>query len=235
MDKFKDVPEYLLIHTNRLCSNLSRVDSLIDLYDFLSNMLSHYEEAAEQDLVLKMKRPPDPLEILRAAIVFLHASLEDVLRSIAAKHVSHSNPDLLKDVPFLNSGIRPKKITLTDLLQYQGETIEGLINKSVNQWLEHRSFNDCNDIAAFLQRIEIDCTACSSEFAALDEMIKRRHKIVHNADRRDVYDESKHPILESTDRGTVEMWRESVQNFVVQLMYQLQTAVEPEQKQKGQE
>ncbi len=230
MDEFKDVPEYLRIHTNRLCDNLSRVDSLIDLYDFVSNMLSRYEEAAKLGHVQQMERPPDPLEILRAAIVFLHASLEDVLRSIAAKHVSRSNPGLLKDVPFLDSGIRPNKITLAGLLQYQGETIEGLINKSVNQWLEHRSFNDCNDIAAFLQRIGIDSTPCNSEFATLDEMIKRRHKIVHNADCRDVYDESKHPTLESIDKGTLGMWRESVQTFVVQVMHQLQSVVEPEQK-----
>jgi hypothetical protein len=231
MDRFKDVPEYLRIHTNRLCDNLARVDSLINLYDYASTLLRRHEEAVRQGHVQPMERAPDPLEILRASTVFLHASLEDVLRSMAAKHISRTNRDVLKDVPFLDSGIRANKASLADLLRYQGETIEGLIDKSVNQWLEHQSFNDCNDIAAFLQRIGIDSTACNSECATLDEMIKRRHKIVHNADRRDVYDESKYSTLESIDRDTVIKWRESVQRFVVIVMHELQTVVDPEQQQ----
>jgi hypothetical protein len=34
-----DVPEYLVRHTNRLCQNLARVDSLLDLHDFASEII----------------------------------------------------------------------------------------------------------------------------------------------------------------------------------------------------
>ena len=55
-----DVPEYLVRHTVRLCQNLTRVDSLLDLHDFTSEIIKQHRERAAADPSIRTDRLPDP-------------------------------------------------------------------------------------------------------------------------------------------------------------------------------
>ncbi|MGH7436231.1 MAG: hypothetical protein ACRENE_11205, partial [Polyangiaceae bacterium] len=102
--------------------NLTRVRGLIAAY--------------EQALPGVQGRPNvATTDILRGAVVFLHASLEDLLRSILEwKLPSTVKPEHLEDVPL--DGEKLRKYTLGDVAKHRGKTVDELIDRSVRGYLE---------------------------------------------------------------------------------------------------
>jgi acid stress-induced BolA-like protein IbaG/YrbA len=106
--------------SRRFVVNLARVRGLITSY--------------EQALPGVQGRPTvATTDILRGAVVFLHASLEDLLRSILEwKLPSTAKPEHLDDVPL--DGERLRKYTLGDVARHRGTTVDDLIDRSVKAW-----------------------------------------------------------------------------------------------------
>ena len=106
--------------SRRFVVNLARVRGLITSY--------------EQALPGVQGRPTvATTDILRGAVVFLHASLEDLLRSILEwKLPSTAKPEHLDDVPL--DGERLRKYTLGDVARHPGTTVDDLIDRSVKAW-----------------------------------------------------------------------------------------------------
>ena len=78
----------------RLHDTLSRVDHLIRVQEKVYGTRPA-KTAAEGD-------------ILRSAVVFLHAALEDFLRGISIVYLPDSSPDALEKIPLLGSdSLRP--------------------------------------------------------------------------------------------------------------------------------
>jgi hypothetical protein len=77
--------------------NLTRVENLVVIYE------NHPETKGQG------RKPAEQLDILRASVVMLHASLEDVLRKIAYWKLPDANTDVLNDIP-LAGWPKPKKI-----------------------------------------------------------------------------------------------------------------------------
>lgn len=225
-EEIPDYPEYMKPHVHRMGENLSRVDSLLDLYGYLSRLLNAHEEAVTQGKASSIERPPDPTDILRSATVLLHASLEDFVRNVAVSHLPRTDVALLKEIPLIGTGtVRAAKFTLGDLVAHYEKTVENIVDESIGEWLSHRSFNNCNDIASMLKSIGIDPTTCDAEFTTLDEMIARRHSIVHNVDRVNKSDEPGSSELNDLDENTFKAWRESVEMFMVRVIHGLQEVV----------
>ena len=214
-----DAPEYLVRHTERLSQNLSRVDSLLNLYDFTSDLVEkHLKRRAAGP-----GGPPAVGDILRSATVLLHACLEDFLRTIAQAHIPRTPSDLLKNVPLGGtSNINQPKFTLSDLALHCGKDVSAVIDESIDQWLHRYTFNNPEDIASLLKHIGIDPAKCNGEFSAIAEMIKRRHAIVHNADRPRGAGAQTTEEVSTIDRHSVQAWRDAIQKFMQAVLHELQ-------------
>lgn len=232
-----EIPPYIQNHIDRLSQNLSRVDNLISVHEALEMMMEkHLEQFKKEDVEKALKDVKeeevertlhDLDDILRSAIVLLHASLEDCLRTIALEHLSRADPDLLKDIPLAGVGnLRKTRFGLGDLVPHRRKTIADVIESSLDQWLHHSSFNNTTDLAAMLNRIGIDPETCNASFSSLDEMTSRRHRIVHNADRASDADGSGNPGTTPITRDTVAQWRGAVEAFIVAAVCHLPEVVE---------
>jgi hypothetical protein len=153
--------------------NISRVRVLLSLHEQLTTRRSAKRTVYETDL-------------LRAAVVLLHAMLEDHLRSIALYYLPEADESALNDVPLVGqspSG-RAEKFFLGRLARFRTWKVERLIKSSVESHLRRMTFNNTREIASLLRGVGIDPQPLSIYFSDLDAMMARRHQIVHRADLR---------------------------------------------------
>ena len=119
-------------------------------------------------------------DVLRAATVLLHASLEDVLRSLAYwKLPAAAAPDLDK-VPLV--GDKALKFTLGSLALHRGKTIDQVIKESTDASLERSNYNNPGEVTNVLQSIGLNTAPLAPYMATLSLAMQRRHQIVHRAD-----------------------------------------------------
>ncbi len=150
-------------------------------------------------------------DILRGAVVFLHASLEDLLRSILEwKLPSTTTPEHLADVPL--EGEKPRKYTLADVAKHRGKSVDELIERSVKASLERSNFNDVDEVAQVLQKSGVATAALDTHGSDLAAMMKRRHWIVHRADRNSAQGQGQF-AAQSLHPTTVRAWVVSVEAF----------------------
>src|SRR5688500_15919554 len=106
-----------------LSQNLFRVESLVRTYESHPGAKGRGRKSAEL------------LDILRAAVVFLHASLEDVLRGVAAWKLPSASKEVLDEIPVVGLGASPRKILLGDLSQHRNKQIDDVISDSIEAYL----------------------------------------------------------------------------------------------------
>lgn len=157
--------------------NIERVRGLISIY---RNKLSPSGGG---------RRPVHATDVLRAASVLLHAALEDMLRGIASFYVANNaNPEILNRIPLVGYGEngRSEKFFLGALAAHKNKEVKELIKDSVKSYYYgFATFNNTKDIANVLQACGIAPSVVETFFPELDEMIQRRHDIVHHADREE--------------------------------------------------
>lgn len=191
---------------SRLQSNLDRVRNLINLYDMVSGEGQG-------------RRPVHAADILRAATVFLHASLEEVFRSLATWKFPSAGEEVLNEVPLvgLSQYNRPAKFSLGQLASHRQKTVQQLIDESVTAYLGNSTINNTSDIASFLVKLGVTVTAVNGDFPTLDPLIARRHHIVHQADRNDQPGQGQHRTR-SLNSLTVRRWLEVVDRFLARVL-----------------
>nr|WP_319949512.1 HEPN domain-containing protein [uncultured Shimia sp.] len=156
--------------TELLDENLERVDNLVSLYG---------------PPVVGRRKVHDT-DVLRAALVLLHASLEDYLRSLLVWKVDTFDAQTLSEYGFPTGKPNPpKKFGLGDLLEHRGKSVDEFIAGAVRAHLEEfQSFNHLGEVKDALKKSGIPSqTVEGHDFGKLPEMIARRHNIVHKADR----------------------------------------------------
>lgn len=180
--------------------NIERVCSLRKMYNSLkSDNIKEEKEFKHTD-------------ILRSAVVLLHSSFEEYFRSILGcllpKTCTESD---LKNISFLGStGNHKGKITLGELVKFRGKAVDQLIAESIQETLNFTSFNDFQDIVSWSKKIKVDLSEFKSQ-EKLNNLIRRRHKIVHEADNAkgdDTY------ALTSIRENMVEEWISTVRELV---------------------
>ena len=205
-----EVPEYLSSQTERFAENLARVSNLTNLHEFLTGLskgMSGY----------------DASDVLRSAVVLLHASLEDFLRSIASAHLPRTDNEFIQNM-LLAGKPRSGKYTIGDLVQHRGKSIDQVLDESIDQWLETHSFNHADDIRGMLSELGMPVEYFSETYEKLGKMIARRHLIVHRADR----DTDGNVTMITSDDVT--SWVDNVEKFMRRAIYQLQfVSQKPEQ------
>ena len=150
-------------------------------------------------------------DILRSAVVFLHASLEDLLRSVLEwKLPSTLKAEHLEDVPL--DGEDPGRYTLGQLAKHRGRTVDDVIERSVRAYLERSNFNNVSQVASALGRSGIAAVPLKVHASDLESMMRRRHWIVHRADRNRAQGQGQFAAL-SLHPSTVKAWVASVEAF----------------------
>ena len=161
----------------------------------------------------------DTSDILRSAVVFLHATLEDFLRSLLEWKLPTAQASYLKDVPL--AGKKPRSTyTLDDLALFRGSTVNDLISRSVADHLDRSNFNDPGEVAAVLERIGLLPSLLDPYRGKIGPLMKRRHWIVHRADRNTATGSGQHAAL-GLQKATVETWLNAVKQFGTSVLNQI--------------
>ncbi|WP_288423537.1 HEPN domain-containing protein [uncultured Spirosoma sp.] len=161
------------------------IDSIMDTFDKnfgrLNNLLSIFYSIRNS----KGRSSVQSLDLLRSTVVLTHSTLEDYLRSLLYWKLPLTiNVEKLNKISFYDLGSRSTKAALGDLLIHKDKTIDELIKLSIEDHLSMQSFNESKDVVNALISVNIpithDIELCLPD---LDEMTKRRHNIVHRADK----------------------------------------------------
>lgn len=186
--------------TTRLDKNLNRVENLVSLFKPSSS---------------RGTSTVKDTDLLRAAVVLLHASMEDYLRSLVESRIKTFDANTLGDFGFSSgSGRSVGKISLQELHAHKGKTVDELIHEEVKAYLEDESFGDLGKVKRALERCGVErATVEKHEFGKLPEMISRRHDIVHKADVTARSKRSGRPTTKGIKPGTVKDYLQSMKDL----------------------
>jgi len=207
-----DLGRFVEMQIDRFAVNIARAYGLVEIYGLtflMRNSTSANEKAEHPSIEVNFS------DILRAAVVLVHATLEDFLRSMAATLLPFADEATLNTIPLAGTGHlgRAEKFLLGRLAAHRGKTILDLIKESVDDYLTTTTYNDTTQISALLVSLEVDIEKVRYLFPKLDEVIKRRHQIVHRADRifpkLDALEQ-----VESLTADQVKEWISAVQEFI---------------------
>ena len=159
------------VYKENFGKNIERVKSLHSLYIKLK------EEGLTDSKDYRLT------DILRAEIVFLHSSFEEYFRSVLVEWLPiKASDETLKEFPIsLKAGKKAEKLFLNDLAHYRDRTIDEIIQESVLETMQLKSFNNEGEIRSWCSKIGITLENFSG-LHEIDAAVHRRHKIVHEAD-----------------------------------------------------
>jgi RiboL-PSP-HEPN len=154
-------------------------------------------------------------DILRAAVVFLHAALEDFLRYIGSKYIPSASEDVLNKISVIGSSdvVRPEKFFLGKLAKHRDKTVDQLIAKSVEAHLDKRSFSNPADISQLLESAGIPTSEVERLYPSLSELMARRHNIVHKGDLKPTANKHREREPKPIDARKVREWYETIMQF----------------------
>ena len=215
-EALKKISEEKLLETMKpyndlVLENFDRIKALVELYVSL-------QSSAEFSSNLALD------EILRVSVVFTHATLEDFLRTMAAKLLPESDEQVLNQIPLLglNTSGRAEKFSLGQLVRFKGESVDDVIAQSVQEHLKRSSYNNIDDITALLKSLGIVVSQVNQSFPKLAELMERRHLIVHRADRSEPIGSNK-PDVKDIDGLAVTEWLGAVVQFIIDITPQIAT------------
>jgi hypothetical protein len=195
----------------RFSQNIGRVRSLAATYGALVGAGGGRAKVEQAD-------------ILRAAIVLLHAALEDLLRSVEELRLPTASKDAFKDLKFIpvtgtgkDGAVTAKdtkeKFSLVELAEYRGQAVDEVLGKSIDLHLERSNYNNIGEVKAALDRTGVDYGFLTrADAASLEAMMKRRHLIAHRADRNPMSGRGHHKA-QSVGTRLVEDWTAVVDSF----------------------
>jgi hypothetical protein len=181
--------------SRRLERNFARVESLLQMYPTEG----------------RGRRDVEATDLLRAAVVFLHATLEDLVRSVLEWKLPFAPADSFDDVPLLGRE-RGVKIGLKDLAGYRGQSVDEIIQGSVSEYLSESNFGHPGELKTALRKVGLSTSIVEKHQDELGPMMSRRHWIVHRADRNNAAGSGQH-ATRSLGQGTVQRWLEAVRAF----------------------
>jgi hypothetical protein len=191
---------------DRFALNIARVKNLVAIY---TNLLAGQGQG---------RRGHKETDVLRAATVLLHASVEDALRSLAYWKLPNSATQVLDQIPF--AGGTAMKITLGVLSAQRGKSVDDVIKESVNANLERSNYNNAGEVRLLLQSIGLNTVVVQPYLQTLDDAMKRRHQIVHRADANPNSGQGNHRVA-SIAPATVNDWVANTEQFVQAVLAQV--------------
>ena len=182
----------------RFDENLGRVRRIVGFYDAIGGGPG--------------RRPVEVSDLLRAAVVLLHATFEDALRGLAEWKLPAAPGSAFADVPL--AGMKGKtRFDLSDLAAHRGRSVSDVIAESVAGYLDRSSFNNLGEVKALLGKIGIDPAMVDPFARSLVAMMSRRHWIVHRVDRNPAVGRGHH-AGQPLSRSIVLRWIGMIERFV---------------------
>lgn len=183
--------------------------------DRVRNLVAIYQKVTGEG---PGRRGMEDTDLLRAAVVFLHATLEEFLRELERWKLPAAGADKLNDVALHEPGKakRAGKYQLGDLVRFRGQTIDEVIAVSIDEHLERSNYNNLEDVSAVLSLCGLigrDHKDVDDAKEALLDSMKRRHMIVHQADRQEQAGKG-FGAASPIDKATVDKWIANVGHFV---------------------
>ena len=192
--------------SDRFLLNIARVKNLVAIYT---------SQLAGSG---KGRRGHQKTDVLRAATVLLHASVEDVLRSLAYWKLPAAAALVLDQIPFV--GGTATKITLGTLSAQRGKSVNDVIKESVDASLERSNYNNSGEVCSLLQSIGLNAAAVQPYLPKLEDAMKRRHQIVHRADANPNAGQGNHQVA-SISPAKVNEWVANTEQFVNAVLAQV--------------
>jgi hypothetical protein len=186
----------------RFYEQKTRVENLITLYEL------HVGSKA------KGRKTTPSADILRAAVVLLHATFEEMCRAVEKHMLPYATKEAINSVPLKGTGDRGQasKFFLGELLPFRGRTVDDLILESHKEYLSRSTYNSPDDLCAMLAKYRLDKRYFEPFLADLAELNKRRHHIVHQADSNDKKGKGQHRY-KSISTASVRSWLRSMQGL----------------------
>lgn len=198
----------------RFEGNMRRVESLISIYESLRESDFSFDKETKV------------ADILRAAVIFLHGSQEDYIRSILINWFpERANKDALKSITLIGKEGRPQKYELGDLIAYRDRTVGQLIGDSVEYSMGRQTFNNLSEIDTWIKRIGLSLEGLSAaEKGSINTLIQRRHRIVHDVDldRASRAGLKSNGIAAPINVQMVRSWKKAVEYLVKELEKQIE-------------
>ncbi len=199
----------------------ARIDATFkeEMAPYLDRIIKNFNRTSrllEDSKRVRKDSPESADDILRAIVVFLHASLEDFLRTVSQSLLPLAGESALNAIPLAGLSGRSEKFQLGRLVAHKGKLVDDVIRESVSEYLERSNYNNVGEIALLLETLGFNVAEHNKEFPQIQSMMQRRHQIVHRAD------ESKMPFfgnydVQSIDPDEVWQWLRAVQGFMAHL------------------
>ena len=193
------------------CINIRRAQNFIVLY----NSATENRGPGRRDTLTT--------DILRAGVVFLHSTLEDYLRSvILSKKIAMLNTteadfkSVLTNVNLVgdNTGKSSvKKYTLGEFWDVKDKPVITIVEEALRDKVSYMTFNDYSQIVASLATVGINLSTNFNPDGIIDNYIKRRHKIVHEADNNSAHGPGNYKAT-SINANTLTAWINAVNALV---------------------
>ena len=191
---------------DRFQANLARVRNLLAIY------VAAYGKG-------RGRRGVHDTDLLRAAVMLLHGTFENLLRSLAEWKLPTARAESLAEIPLAGTK-RGARIGLQELAGFRGRTVDEVIEDSVREYLERSNYNHPGEVKTMLERIGIDPGIVDGYSAELAVMMMRRHWIAHRADRNPKRGSGQHPV-KSLSTSTVNRWLGAVERCSQDILSQL--------------
>jgi hypothetical protein len=189
----------------RFRGNLERVRNIVQMYDVVAGGGQGRPTVQESD-------------ILRIAVVFLHATIEDLFRDVALQRLPGASPDVLRQLPWPQTNAPSKpNLHLGDIADFRGKTVDQLIDYAIQGHLSKSNFNHPFDLKKLLEWVGIDARVVDPHFQSLGGLMTRRHWIVHRCDRNDAVGRGQHPV-KSISKSSILTWLKTVEEFGLQVV-----------------
>ncbi len=192
--------------SNRFDLNIKRVKNLVNIYRLQLSGPG------------KGRRGHQETDVLRAATVLLHASMEDILRSLAYWKLPTAAPSVLENIPLV--GVKGTKFSLGNLSSHRGKSVADVLKESVDASLERSNYNNSTEVAGLLTSIGLDPAPVAAYLPTLEATMKRRHQIVHRADANPTPGRGNHRVS-SIAPATLDDWILNVENFAAAVLAQV--------------
>ncbi len=130
---------------------------------------------------------------------------------------------MLDEIAVSGAGLNSKKVLLGDLAAHRGKNVDQLIEASIDSYLEHSNYNNTAEIAAILAKVNVDVAKVNSAFGTLQDVMARRHQMVHRADRQDQVVGSGDHEIRGINKQAVRDWAKAVEDFGAALLSEIGT------------
>lgn len=120
----------------------------------VGNLIYIYEQIEEKEIGEQKERS----DILRAAVVLMHASIEEIVRNLFVDRLPNAKVEALNELayPPYGAGNRAKGVFLGDLLKnHGGRFVENVIIDAIHAHVDVLNINNSDQLVANLKKVSI--------------------------------------------------------------------------------